>query len=76
MLLPRVIADTPLDPRRRAYAWATIALFIVTFMPVPAWYAEGTQNPQEQQPKDNTYSVVYHQPAPPHLPASVRIKGL
>jgi hypothetical protein len=50
-------------------------LFIVTFSPVPAWYAEGTQNPQEQQPKDNTYSVVYR-PAPPRLPASVRLKGL
>jgi uncharacterized membrane protein len=68
-------ADTPLDPRRRALAWATIVLFIVTFSPVPAWYAEGTQNPQEQPTKDNTYSVVYR-PAPPRLPAAVRLKGL
>src|SRR6266478_6562216 len=52
-----VDADTPLDPRRRAFAWATIALFVVTFSPVPAWYAEPTQN--QDQPKDNTYSVVY-----------------
>ena len=27
--------DTPLDPMRRFAAWATIALFIVTFSPVP-----------------------------------------
>jgi membrane-associated protease RseP (regulator of RpoE activity) len=67
-----VDADTPLDPRRRALAWATIALFVVTFSPVPAWYAEPTQN--QDQPKDNTYSVVY--PAPPRLPASMRLKGL
>ncbi len=69
-----VDAETPLDPRRRAYAWATIALFVVTFSPVPAWYAPGSQNPQEQ-PKENTYSVVYR-PAPPQLPAAVRLKGL
>jgi hypothetical protein len=69
-----VDADTPLDSRRRAFAWATIALFIVTFSPVPAWYAEGTQNPQEQ-PGDKTYNVAYH-PAPPRLPASARLKGL
>jgi membrane-associated protease RseP (regulator of RpoE activity) len=68
-----VDADTPLDPRRRAFAWATIALFVVTFSPVPAWYAEPTQN--QDRPKDNTYSVVYR-PAPPRLPASVRLKGL
>ena len=52
-----VDADTPLDPRRRAFAWATIALFIVTFSPVPAWYAQGNPNQPEQPPKDNTYSV-------------------
>ncbi len=28
-------ADTPLDPKRRAAAWATIFLFVSTFMPVP-----------------------------------------
>lgn len=27
--------DTPLDPRRRAAAWATAAVFFATFMPVP-----------------------------------------
>ncbi|MFM7142896.1 MAG: site-2 protease family protein [Alphaproteobacteria bacterium] len=28
-------ADTPLDPTRRMLAWATIAVFALTFMPVP-----------------------------------------
>ena len=32
---PPTIDDTPLDPRRRVAAWLTIALFVVTFMPVP-----------------------------------------
>ncbi|MCC6763344.1 MAG: site-2 protease family protein [Deltaproteobacteria bacterium] len=32
---PSTIDDTPLDPARRVAAWLTIALFGVTFMPVP-----------------------------------------
>lgn len=68
-----VDADTPLDPRRRAYAWATVALFILTFSPVPAWYA--APNPNAQPPSDNTYTVSYH-PGPPRPPAGVRLKGL
>jgi len=32
---PPTIDDTPLDPVRRFAAWLTIALFAVTFMPVP-----------------------------------------
>ena len=32
---PPTIDDTPLDPARRIAAWLTIALFVVTFMPVP-----------------------------------------
>jgi membrane-associated protease RseP (regulator of RpoE activity) len=32
---PPTIDDTPLDPRRRVAAWLTIALFVITFMPVP-----------------------------------------
>ena len=32
---PPTIDDTPLDPRRRVAGWLTIALFVVTFMPVP-----------------------------------------
>ncbi|MGH7814598.1 MAG: site-2 protease family protein [Candidatus Binataceae bacterium] len=32
---PTVDLDTPLDPVRRFAAWATVALFLVTFSPVP-----------------------------------------
>jgi membrane-associated protease RseP (regulator of RpoE activity) len=32
---PPTIDDTPLDPARRVAAWLTIALFAITFMPVP-----------------------------------------
>lgn len=32
---PPTIDDTPLDPARRLAAWFTVALFAVTFMPVP-----------------------------------------
>ncbi len=32
---PPTVDDTPLDPVRRVAAWLTIALFVVTFMPVP-----------------------------------------
>jgi len=32
---PPTVDDTPLDPPRRIAAWLTIALFAVTFMPVP-----------------------------------------
>jgi membrane-associated protease RseP (regulator of RpoE activity) len=32
---PPTVDDTPLDPRRRVAAWLTIALFVITFMPVP-----------------------------------------
>ena len=32
---PPTVDDTPLDPARRIAAWATIALFAATFMPVP-----------------------------------------
>ncbi len=32
---PPTVDDTPLDPARRVAAWLTIALFAITFMPVP-----------------------------------------
>jgi membrane-associated protease RseP (regulator of RpoE activity) len=46
-------ANTPLDPRRRIAAWATVALFIVTFSPVPISFNTG--QPPEQE---NLYSVM------------------
>src|SRR5581483_342520 len=68
-----VDADTPLDPRRRAMAWATVALFILTFSPVPAWYSEPAA---PEQPSNEKYYTVSYRPAPPALPAGVRLKGL
>jgi membrane-associated protease RseP (regulator of RpoE activity) len=68
-----VDADTPLDPRRRAAAWATVALFVVTFCPVPFWYAEGNPNQQQPPSGENVYSVSYR-PAPVRLPAFVRLQ--
>lgn len=68
-----VDANTPLEPKRRAMAWATVALFVLTFSPVPAWYAEPT-GPQ-QPPSQNYYNVSYR-PAPARLPAGMQFKGL
>ncbi|HYA36453.1 MAG TPA: site-2 protease family protein [Candidatus Binataceae bacterium] len=48
--------DTPLDKPRRLAAWLTIALFVVTFSPVPLWFAEPTE-PQPQQEK--SYEVMH-----------------
>ena len=36
---PPTVDDTPLDPRRKVAAWLTVALFAVTFMPVPVQLA-------------------------------------
>jgi membrane-associated protease RseP (regulator of RpoE activity) len=46
-------ADTPLDPGRRIAAWATVALFVLTFCPVPATFNAG-QPPSEE----NLYQVM------------------
>ena len=54
--------DTPLDPMRRFAAWATIALFIVTFSPVPLSITAPTAPDQQQEEK--LYSVMHT--VPPH----------
>lgn len=36
--------DTPLDPKRQAAAWATAAVFVVTFMPIPFEVNPGSGN--------------------------------
>lgn len=38
---PTTDRETPLDPRRRVAAWATLALFVVTLVPVPIAIVEG-----------------------------------
>jgi membrane-associated protease RseP (regulator of RpoE activity) len=53
--------DTPLNPRRAIAAWATVALFIVTFSPVPLAFVQ----PQAPVPTDeNSHSqeIIHHAP--------------
>jgi len=54
-----VDVDTPLDKSRRTAAWLTVALFIVTFSPVPLSYTP----PTPQGPKEQTYEVMHSEPA-------------
>ncbi len=57
--------DTPLDPMRRFAAWATIALFIVTFSPVPVSI---TAPSAPEQQEEQLYSVKHE--VPPHAAAA------
>jgi membrane-associated protease RseP (regulator of RpoE activity) len=54
--------DTPLNPGRRFAAWMTVALFIVTFCPVPVSISSAPQQPQEQQPSSQVYEIIQHAP--------------
>ena len=54
--------DTPLDPMRRFAAWATIALFIVTFSPVP--FSINPPSAPDQQQEEKLYNVMHT--VPPH----------
>ncbi|MBF6571031.1 MAG: site-2 protease family protein [Candidatus Binataceae bacterium] len=56
-------AETPLDLRRRIAAWATVALFIVTFTPVPLSFAP----PSAPIDKDKVYQVMQ----PDSVPATI-----
>jgi membrane-associated protease RseP (regulator of RpoE activity) len=67
-------AETPIAGPRRWTAWATVALFIITFSPVPIYYVA----PQEQlppAPEGQTYSVMHHLPSGAHhgYPFGVKI---
>jgi len=53
--------DTPLDPRRTFAAWATVALFIVTFSPVPLAFVQ-PEMPLPNQPSDHSQEIVHHAP--------------
>jgi len=66
--------DTPLDPMRRFAAWATIALFVVTFIPVPISFQ--MPSTPEQQPEEKLYSVMHTLPMHPSLPANLRSRLL
>jgi membrane-associated protease RseP (regulator of RpoE activity) len=58
-------SDTPLTGTRKLVAWATIALFIGTFSPIPAWFAPPTGAPPTE---GQTYSISHHA-LPSHAPA-------
>lgn len=66
-------ADTPLDLRRRLAAWMTVALFLLTFSPVPISFVPPSAEPPEQP--GETYDVRYNAPALPSVPPSVRRVG-
>ncbi|MGH7949938.1 MAG: site-2 protease family protein [Candidatus Binataceae bacterium] len=66
-------AETPLDPRRRFAAWMTVALFLLTFSPVPISFVPPSAEPPEEP--GQTYDVRHDAPARPALPPSVRRVG-
>jgi len=46
---PTADAMTHLDPRRRLAGWLTLALFVITFIPVPITPLEGGSGPQPDE---------------------------
>ncbi|MFZ0888055.1 MAG: site-2 protease family protein [Candidatus Binataceae bacterium] len=48
---------TPLDARRRIQAWMTIALFVVTFSPVPLKYTP----PAQPENEEKAVEVIFHE---------------
>jgi Zn-dependent protease len=45
---PTIDLASPLDPRRRLYAWCTIGLFVLTFMPVPISMVNRPESPAKE----------------------------
>jgi membrane-associated protease RseP (regulator of RpoE activity) len=56
---PTLDLASPLDPRRRLYAWSTIGLFALTFIPVPISMTE-----RPEIPAGEVTDIAYHQPRP------------
>jgi membrane-associated protease RseP (regulator of RpoE activity) len=53
--------DTPLNPRRAIAAWATVALFIVTFSPVPLAFVQ-PQAPVPTEENSHSQEIIHHAP--------------
>jgi membrane-associated protease RseP (regulator of RpoE activity) len=53
--------DTPLNPRRAFAAWATVALFIVTFSPVPLAFVQ-PEAPIPTQENSHSQEIIHHAP--------------
>jgi membrane-associated protease RseP (regulator of RpoE activity) len=54
--------ETPLVGMRKYAAWATVALFIGTFSPVPAWFAPPSAEQPPDQDQGHQISVMHHAP--------------
>ena len=53
--------DTPLNPRRALAAWATVALFIVTFSPVPLAFVQPEASPPTPE-SSHSQEIIHHAP--------------
>ncbi len=53
--------DTPLNPRRALAAWATVALFIVTFSPVPLSFVQ-PEAPVPTPDESHSQEIIHHAP--------------
>ncbi len=53
--------DTPLNPRRALAAWATVALFIVTFSPVPLSFVQ-PEAPLPTPESSHSQEIMHHVP--------------
>jgi hypothetical protein len=53
--------DTPLNPRRALAAWATVALFIVTFSPVPLAFVQ-PEAPVSTPENSHSQEIIHHAP--------------
>jgi membrane-associated protease RseP (regulator of RpoE activity) len=54
--------DTPLNPRRALAAWATVALFIVTFSPVPLAFVAPEAPPTTTPESSHSQEIIHHAP--------------
>jgi len=53
---PTIDLVSPLDRRRKLYAWSTVGLFVLTFMPVPIRLAD-----ELELPSGEVTHISYHQ---------------
>jgi membrane-associated protease RseP (regulator of RpoE activity) len=53
--------DTPLNPRRALAAWATVALFVVTFSPVPLAFVP-PEAPVPTPENSHSQEIIHHAP--------------
>jgi membrane-associated protease RseP (regulator of RpoE activity) len=54
--------NTPLNPRRALAAWATVALFIVTFSPVPLSFVQPEAPVPSTQENSHSQEIIHHMP--------------